>query len=134
MNYIKEQHDENGFSFWKLDYDKLPNSLKEELPSTNFYINFMNRCDVFRKFVYAVHALVHKDSDYNIRGLWYMRGVDKLPNLALNQDMEYYFFKKLDPKVESDWKEIREYFALTKESEGRDSVNGEKVILQSLIC
>ncbi len=32
-----------------------------------------------------------------------MRGEDKLPNLGLNQDMEYYFFKKLNPNVQEDW-------------------------------
>jgi len=35
-----------------------------------------------------------------------MRGTDKLPNLNLIDDMEYYFYKKLDPKNEQDWKTI----------------------------
>jgi hypothetical protein len=117
-----------------MDYDKLPNTLKEELASTNCFISFTNRCDVFRKFIYGVHTLLEKNGDYNIRGVWYMRGVDKLPNLGLNQDTEYYFYKKLDPKNEEDWKVIKEYFSLNKESDGKDKVFDENVVLSTLIC
>lgn len=134
LQYVKENHDENGYSFWKLDYDKLPNTLKEELPASNCFVSFTNRCDVFRKYVFAIHCLMEKPNDFNIRGLWYMRGVDKLPNLGLNQDTEYYFYKKLDPKNEQDWKVICDYFSLSKGSEGNAVIDGEKVNQFSVIC
>lgn len=63
-----------------------------------------------------------------------MRGVDKLPNLGLNQDTEYYFYKKLDPKNENDWKIICDYFSLSKGSEGNAVIEGEKVNTFSVIC
>lgn len=56
--------------------------------------------------------MMEKQGDFNIRGLWYMKGVNKLPNLGLNQDTEYYFYKKLDPKNDQDWKVICDYFSL----------------------
>lgn len=134
LKYIKENHDENGYSFWMLDYDKLPNTLKEQLPSSNCYLSFVNRCDVLRKYIYAVHCLMHKDHDFNIRGLWYMRGVEKLSNLSLNADTEYYFYKKLDPKKEEDWKVISDYFKLKTDDEGKAKVNGETMVSHTIIA
>lgn len=60
----------------------------------------MSSCDLFRKWVYAIHLLIGEPGNYNMKGLWMMRGTEKLSNLNLVDDMEYYFYKKLDPKNE----------------------------------
>jgi hypothetical protein len=57
-----------------------------------------------------------------MKGLWMMRGTEKLSNLNLIDDMEYYFYKKLDPKKEEDWKVIKEFLSLNKESEDKDTI------------
>ncbi len=53
-----------------------------------------------------------------------MRGTEKLSNLNLIDDMDYYFYKKLNPKNEEDWKVIREYLSLSKASEDKDYIQG----------
>jgi hypothetical protein len=59
-----------------------------------------------------------------MKGLWMMRGTEKLSNLNLIDDMDYYFYKKLNPKNEEDWKVIREYLSLSKASEDKDYIQG----------
>lgn len=51
-----------------------------------------------------------------------MRGTEKLSNLNLIDDMDYYFYKKLDPKKEEDWKAIKEFLSLSKASEDKDYI------------
>ena len=62
----------------------------------------MSSCEVFRKYVYAIHLLIGDEGNYNMKGLWLMRGTEKLPNLDMNPDTEYYFYKKLNLKDEND--------------------------------
>jgi hypothetical protein len=82
----------------------------------------MSSCEVFRKWVYAIHLLTGEKGNYNMKGLWMMRGTEKLSNLNLIDDMEYYFYKKLDPKKEEDWKVIKEFLSLSKASEDKDTI------------
>lgn len=67
-------------------------------------------------------------------GLWMMRGTEKLSNLDLIDDMEYYFYKKLDPKKSEDWNVIKEFLALSKDSEDRDTIQGKKVVSYTSIA
>lgn len=62
------------------------------------------------------------EGNYNMKGLWMMRGTDKLSNLDLVSDMEYYNYKKLDPKKEEDWKIIKEFLNVNKDSIEKDKV------------
>lgn len=87
----------------------------------------MSSVEVFRKWVYAIHLLVGEQGNFNMKGLWMMRGTDKLPNLGLVDDMEYYFYKKLDPKKEEDWRVIKEFLSLNKDSVDKDSIQGQLV-------
>jgi hypothetical protein len=57
-----------------------------------------------------------------MKGLWMMRGTEKLSNLNLIDDMDYYFYKKLDPKKDEDWKVIKEFLHLNKNSEDKDTI------------
>lgn len=50
----------------------------------------MSSCEVFRKWIYAIHLLIGDEGNYNMKGLWMMRGTEKLSNLTLVDDMEYY--------------------------------------------
>lgn len=120
--YIFDNWEPEAYSFWQLDYDKYPGSFVSLLPSSNQYVFFLSSIEVFRKWVYAIHMLTGEEGNYNMKGLWMMRGTDKLCNLNLVDDMEYYFYKKLDPKNEEDWKTIKEYLSLSKASEGRDTI------------
>ena len=126
-DYILQNWEEEAYSFWQLDYDKYPGSFVDLLPSSNQYVFFMGSCEVFRKWIYAIHLLTGDQGDYSMKGLWMMRGTEKLSNFNLIDDMEYYFYKKLDPKKEEDWKVIKEFLALSKESVDRDTIQGKMV-------
>ncbi len=94
----------------------------------------MSSCEVFRKWVYAIHLLTGEKGNYNMKGLWMMRGTEKLSNLNLIDDMEYYFYKKLDPKKEEDWKVIKEFLSLSKASEDKDTIQGQPVLSYTAIA
>lgn len=110
-----------------MDYDKYPGSFVQLLPSNNQYVFFMSSCEVFRKWVYAIHCLTGEEGNYNMKGLWMMRGTEKLSNIDLVNDMEYYQYKKLNPKNEEDFKVIKEFLRLSKDSIDKDKVMGEVV-------
>ncbi len=80
---------------------------------------FLDRSEFFRKQVYAFHCVVGEPGNYDITGVWFWRGTDKLVCLEENPSAEYYFYKKLDPKNEDDWKVICDYFTLTEEDWGK---------------
>ena len=58
MSYVKEKHDPNAYSFWKLTYDKLEDELVARIYSENLLTGFLDRCEGFRKYAYGVHCLV----------------------------------------------------------------------------
>ena len=72
--------------------------------------------------------MVGKPGDYNITGVWYWKGVDKLPNLGDNPETEYYKIAKLDPSKEEDWKVISDYFTATEEDYGKRELSGQPLV------
>lgn len=96
MDWIKKNFDPNGYSIWKLDYDKLPTECKVDYKTKNMCSRFLDMNEAFRKDVFCVHTVLGEEGNYNIRGVWLMRGTEKLPNLDQNSSTEYYNFRKLD--------------------------------------
>ena len=128
MKYVKENHDANAYSFWKVDYDKLEGELTVDYQSENQVTGFLDRCESFRKHVYSVNCLVGKPGDYNITSVWFWRGVDKLPCIDDNPDAEYYKFTKLDPSKAEDWKTISDYFTITDDCLNKRVLNGQPLV------
>lgn len=128
MEYIKNNFDSNGYSFWKLDYEKIKGELEIRLQSENQLDGFLQRCETFRKHVCGVHALVGKEGDFNMKGVWLWRGTEKLPNLEENPAMEYYKFTKLDINKPEDFKLVEEYFSLEDTDQEKKEIEGNKVV------
>lgn len=127
FKWIKENFEPEAYSFWKLDYDKLDTELKVELVSRNQVIGFFNRCESFRNHVYCVQVLMGEEENYNIRGVWFWKGPEKLPNLEENTSAEYFHYRKLDINSEEDWKLIKEYLSLTDDDIDKKKIENETV-------
>jgi len=54
MNYVKENFDEKAYSFWFLEYDKLEGQCEVDYITKNECTGFLDRCEFFKKWVYAV--------------------------------------------------------------------------------
>jgi elongation factor 1-gamma len=110
MDYIWEHFEPEAWSFWKVDYDKLPSDNKILFEARNRAENFMSGCDSFRKHWYGVHCVLGEEGDYNIRGIWMWRGPDFYEPLKDHPAWEYNFYKKLDPSNPEDKEMITTWF------------------------
>lgn len=102
--------DANGWSFWHLHYQKLPSEGKVLFKTCNSYGFFLQKLDNFRKFSFSVHGVYGVEDNYEIRGLWFWRGLEIAPQMQEHESFEYHTFKKLDPSKEEDKKFIEEYW------------------------
>ena len=130
MKYIKENHDPNAYSFYKLDYDKMEDELVEKIYTQNMLTGFLDRCEGFRKNAYGFHCVLGEGKVFDLCGLWYWNSTEKLPNLEENPECEYYKYKKLDPNDEQDWAEITKFFTLNNLSEEeleKVTIDGKKL-------
>ena len=89
-----------------MDYDKLDSELKDELMSCNQLQGFFNRSETFRNHVFCFQILCGEEGNYNIRGVWFWRGPEKLLALEDNPSTEFFNYRKLDIENEEDWKMI----------------------------
>lgn len=123
LKFLWENWDENGFSFWKLDYDKMPNEGKVVYLTNNLMNGFLSRADACRKFALGVHGVYGDEPDLDIRGVWMWRGTDILEPLKEHDQFDVYKYRKLDPKIAADKQLIEDYW--TKLEEDKDVIEGK---------
>ena len=110
MAYIFENFDPTAWSFWKVDYDRLPKDGKVFYETRNRATNFISSCESFRKYIYGCHCVVGDEGNYNIRGIWMWRGPEFLEALKDHPAWEYNFYNKLDPSKPEDKEMITKWF------------------------
>ena len=71
-----KKFDANGYSLWRMRYDKLPSEGKVLFRCKNSMSFFLQKLDSFRKYSFAAHGIYGTEGDYDIRGLWMWRGLD----------------------------------------------------------
>jgi len=102
--------DLNGYSFWYMQYQKLPSEGKILFKSNNSSSFFLQKLDPFRKYTFSCHGVYGVEGEYEIRGVWMWRGTD-IPNEVKEHDnYEFMTIKKLDPTKEEDRNLISEYW------------------------
>jgi len=104
--------DLNGFSFWHMQYQKLPTEGKLLFKSNNSASIFLQNLDPvgFRKWTFSVHGVYGEEGNYEIRGLWLWRGTEIPEEIKEHQNYEYMAIVKLDPSKESDKQLIEDYW------------------------
>jgi len=102
--------DYNGFSFWFMQYQKLPSEGKVLFKTNNSVGIFLQNLDPFRKYCFSAHGVYGTEGEYEIRGVWMWRGLDIPDEIKEHDSFPYMTVKKLDPHQESDRKLIEEYW------------------------
>jgi len=102
--------DLNGFSFWFMQYQKLPSEGKLLFKSNNSSSIFLQNLDRFRKYCFSCHGVYGVEGNFEIRGVWMWRGTDVAPFIKEHDNFDYMTIKKLDPTNENDKKLIAEYW------------------------
>jgi len=104
--------DLNGFSFWFMQYQKLPSEGKVFFKSNNSASFFLQKFDGvgFRKWTMAAHGVYGVEGNYEIRGVWMWRGTEIPEEVKEHESYEYMTIKKLDPTQEADRKLIEDYW------------------------
>lgn len=110
---IKElftQFDSEGYSVWKIKYDKAEGECEVIYQTANLLKGFIQRFhDGFRKYALGVHGIFGDEPTLELKGLWILRG-KKFPRVwKEHPTTEYYEPEELDVKKEADRKIIEEY-------------------------
>lgn len=127
FDWIKNNFEPEAYSFWKLDYDKLDSELKETFQSNNQLLGFFNRCETFKNHVYCFQALLGEEQNYNVRGVWFWKGPEKLEAIDENPSAEFFHYRKLDINNEKDWQLIKDYLSLIEADIDKKVIEGEVV-------
>jgi len=102
--------DLNGYSFWFMQYQKLPSEGKVLFKTNNSSGFFLQKLDSFRKYSFSVHGVYGEEGNYEIRGLWMWRGVEIPEEIKQHDSFPYMTIKQLDAKSDSDKALIESYW------------------------
>jgi len=102
--------DLNGYSFWFMQYQKLPSEGKILFKSNNSSSFFLQKLDPFRKYTFSCHGVYGVEGEFEIRGVWMWRGTDIPNEIKEHDNYEFMTIKKLDPTKEEDKNLISEYW------------------------
>ncbi len=102
--------DLNGYSFWFMQYQKLPSEGKVLFKTNNSSSFFLQKLDSFRKYTFSVHGVYGEEGNYEIRGVWMWRGLEIPEEMKAHDSFPYMTIKQLDAKSENDRNLIESYW------------------------
>jgi len=112
-----------AYSFWKIEYDKLPEEGKEFVSTKNQVSYFLNQVEKARKHSFAIYGVYGTEGNYFSRGMFLLRGTQILQELTDYEGFEYYKKTPLDHTKDQQF--IKDYY-LNAEAGG--VVDGEPVL------
>eukprot|EP00920_Eleutheroschizon_duboscqi_P026604 GHVT01065382.1.p1 GENE.GHVT01065382.1~~GHVT01065382.1.p1 ORF type:complete len:382 (+),score=70.76 GHVT01065382.1:3426-4571(+) len=120
MTWFWANIDTAGWSFWYMKYDKLDGECEVPYIASNQLGGFMQRIDPsFRKYSFAVFNIVGEGKNFDIQGVWMVRGQELPFAIKDHVSFEYHLFRKLDPTNSEDKKLIVDYWCAEDKVEGR---------------
>lgn len=118
MPWFWKNFDPEGYSLWFMKYEKMPGENKVGFTTSNMLGGFLQRLDnAFRKYSFAVINVMGTEGDFDIQGVWLIRGSEIPAELKEHPSFEYHTFRKLDPS--KDKGVIEAYWTADEEIEGR---------------
>ena len=69
MNKFWEIYDPEGYSLWWVEYQNLPTECKILYRTSNSKGMFLQKCDVLRRYAFAVDGCYRVENDYKVRGM-----------------------------------------------------------------
>jgi elongation factor 1-gamma len=128
FDHFLEKVDRKGYSVWHIHYDKYPGEGEVHYMFANSFNGFLQRCDHFRKHVFANHLMLGEEPKLEIKGVWMFRGPIIPQEMIDNPQMEYFFKRQLDLDNKEDQDLIRDYWCAKVD----DKVGGEVVVEQKM--
>ncbi|KAJ1945539.1 hypothetical protein FBU59_002276 [Linderina macrospora] len=110
MNWLWEHFDEEGYSFWKVDY-KYNDELTQIFMSNNLVGGFFNRLERARKYAFGNLLVLGENGDNQIWGYFMVRGQEVPEEVTDAADYESYSWAKVDHKDPKTKAEIEDCFA-----------------------
>ena len=83
------KYDNNGWSFWFMQYQNLPSEGKILFKTVNSASFFLQKLDTFRKYTFAVYGVYGVEGDYVCRGVFMWRGTE----IPQEVNITYLFFR-----------------------------------------
>jgi len=118
-----EQLDTEGYSVWRMEYEKAEGEGKVGFLTSNLMNGFLQRLETFRKYSFGVVGVYGDEPNLEIRGCWVWRGTEVPLEIKEHPSGEWYHFRKLDVKNSEEDRKIQEaYWTSWKEDE--DKVEG----------
>jgi len=118
-----EQLDDQGYSVWRMEYEKAEGEGRVGFLTSNLLGGFLQRLETFRKYSFGVVGVYGDEPNLEVRGCWVWRGTEIPFEIKDHPSGEWYKFRKLDVKNnEADRKIQEEYW--TKWEEDVDQVEG----------
>lgn len=106
-----EQFDAEGYSVWRMEYEKAEGEGTVVFLTCNLMNGFLQRLETFRKYAFGVVGVYGEEPNLELRGCWVWRGNEIPFEIKDHPSGEWYKFRKLDVKNnEADRKIQEEYW------------------------
>mmetsp|Transcript_132021 Transcript_132021/g.186358 ORF Transcript_132021/g.186358 Transcript_132021/m.186358 type:complete len:199 (+) Transcript_132021:42-638(+) len=116
-DFFFKNFDANGFSAWKIEYEKAEGEGKVLFLTSNLMNGFIQRLDHFRKYGFGVHGVYGDEPALEIRGVWCWRGTEIPQEVKDTPSYDYHKFIKLDISKDSDREIIKQFWTGLNEDE-----------------
>ena len=77
--------DWEGWSFWEFHYEKYDDEGQKLHLTNNLMNGFLSRAEGALKFVFGRHGVFGEAPNFEIKGIWLVRGKDRIPD-CLSKD------------------------------------------------
>lgn len=105
--------DKEGWSIWKVDYEKIEGELEKVYLSNNMLNGFLQRMEAMRKYSFGYLGIYGDEPNLNIKGVFFWRGQDVPQEMIDHPQFEYYKREKLDSENPEHRALVEEYWAKT---------------------
>ncbi|KAJ2484705.1 hypothetical protein IWW37_006114, partial [Coemansia sp. RSA 2050] len=124
MNWLWEHYDDEGYSFWKVEY-KYNDELAKLFMTNNLIGGHFNRLERARKYAFGNLLTLGKDDDNMIWGYFMVRGKEIPEEVSDAADFESFAWTAADHKDPKTRAEIEDCFAWEGPSLPRECYDGK---------
>ncbi|KAJ2728140.1 hypothetical protein IW152_006057 [Coemansia sp. BCRC 34962] len=124
MNWLWENYDDEGYSFWKVEY-KYNDELAKLFMTNNLIGGHFNRLERARKYAFGNLLTLGKDDDNMIWGYFMVRGKEIPEEVSDAADFESFAWTAADHKDPKTRAEIEDCFAWEGPSLPRECYDGK---------
>ncbi|UKJ89740.1 elongation factor 1-gamma [Theileria orientalis] len=119
MPWFWSNFDPEGFSLYLMVYNKLEDECKSEVFTSNMLSGFLQRFENdLRHYSFAVLNVLGAHGNFDIKGVWLVRGSELPPLVTEHPSYEFHTFTKLEAGNPAHRKVVDDYFCACDDIEG----------------